>query len=45
VVAAVTYRVCVELQRGEPVERDRKSAEAEADTAAAAAQPRLREPV
>ena len=35
VVGVVAYRVCVELQRGEAVERDRKRAEAEARAAEA----------
>ena len=35
VVYVVAHRVCVELQRGEPVVRDRKRAEEEAATAAA----------
>jgi ubiquinol-cytochrome c reductase cytochrome b subunit len=34
VVGAISYRVCVELQEGERVERERKRAEAEARTAA-----------
>jgi hypothetical protein len=29
IVAAIAYRVCIELQRGERVEHDRASAEAE----------------
>jgi len=36
VVGAIAYRVCVELQRGERVERERKRAEAEARAARAA---------
>jgi ubiquinol-cytochrome c reductase cytochrome b subunit len=35
VVGAIAYRVCIELQRGEHVERERKRAEAEARAASA----------
>jgi hypothetical protein len=37
VVGSIAYRVCIELQRGEVVERERKLAEAEARHASGAA--------
>jgi ubiquinol-cytochrome c reductase cytochrome b subunit len=36
IVGLISYRVCIELQRGERVERDRRRAEAEARTASEA---------